>query len=294
MSRSDAFLLSIVVPVGDLGGHISELESWLINDSRIQIILVLDNADSETQLAILNSNKVKSITNLEIIEANFSNPGESRNRGMRSAKGVWINFTDADDIIFANKLIQILNSELTSDKNYVVGNYETFNFKSGKIMQNRQSNLSELLASLPMALGLWRFTFRREHLLKQEVHFPALNMAEDQIFYLLAHPQTDEIFFTDEVVYRYFVGGRFQLTQNPAKVGDLQSAIKITLGIVELDAREFFDFLPSQIYALLSNSAEISTIFKVKILFEYVLEISRKFGVWGLVRLIAYPIRRLF
>jgi hypothetical protein len=63
--------------------------------------------------------------------------------------------------------------------------------------------------------------------------------------------------------------------------------------LVNLDQREYFDFLPAQFFALLLNKAEMSFIGKIRIGIKLALVIHRVFGTAGLVRVLTYPVRRL-
>ena len=293
VQKSNPFELSVVVPVGNLNGEISELESWVENDPRIEIILVLDNSDISTKLAIHKSKKINSTSNIEILEASFGNPGDARNFGMSHARGKWICFVDADDTLNVFDLMELLDSPRVIGKKIVVGNYEIYSIKSKAVLPIKHSTLDELLGNLPSAIGLWRFTFLRQHLVARNIKFPSLSMAEDQIFFLRLQSTAEEMVFTDKVLYRYFVGGAHQLTRNPSKVRDLQSSIPITMSLVKLNNLKFFDVLPSQMFALLLNNAELSLPFKVKYIFRLLIDMRKEFGISGVMRVITYPLRRL-
>lgn len=292
MPSSSAFKLSVIVPVGSLSGNIAQLESWVVDDKKVQIILILDNPDAETRLAIRGSAVVNAVGSIEMYDVNFGNPGEARNFGMSKARGEWITFTDADDHLYLCELIKIIESTQVIGKNLIVGNYERFDEALNRGSPVECSDLADVLDSLPSGLGLWRFSFRNEFLKAKEVKFPPLSMAEDQIFYLSLQPSEEEICFVNKILYRYCVGGDCQLTGNPVKVSDLQKAIIITLNQVDPRNWKYFDFLSAQIFSLILNKAEMTVSDKFRYVFERLTDIARKFGLSGLVRFGTYPVRR--
>lgn len=292
MPKPNDYQLSVVVPIGNLGGNISELESWVPNDPRIEIILILDTEDIDTKSSIKNSRKINSIINKVIIEASFGNPGDARNLGMLHARGSWISFVDADDVLKVHELMEVIETHDEIGKNVIVGNYEVLNLKTKKNRSVNYFELDDLLSSLPSGLGLWRFTFRREYLNAKGVKFPNISMAEDQVFYLGLQPSSREIIFCIKSLYRYTLGGEHQLTSNPLKIGDLKKAIPLSMNLINPNERKYFDFLSAQIYSLLLNKTNSPLISKLKYILFILKGILLKFGLSGLQQVITYPLRR--
>lgn len=293
MPRSKSYELSVVVPVGNLNGNITELESWIENNSKLQIIIVLDNSDPETKTAIYESTKINSNKYLEIFEVKFDNPGESRNFGMQHAQGEWICFVDADDFLNLDNVRNVLASPIINGKNVLIGNYEIKNLETEAVSQVKYLDVDILISKLPSAVGLWRFVFRVDYLASMNVKFPSLSMAEDQIFYLRCKPKREEIAFTEKFLYRYSRGGENQLTQNPSKIKDLQNAIPITISLLSQTKLEAFDFLPAQIFAYLTNKSDSSLFLKSRFMLRTMRQIWNEFGLSGILRIFTYPVRRL-
>ncbi len=103
-------LVSVIIPLYNSGNYIKETIQNVLEQSYKNIeILVVDDGSSDNSLKVaksFESNKVKIFTQ--------PNKGASaaRNLGLREAKGEFIQFLDADDLLSTNKIeeqVKILN-----------------------------------------------------------------------------------------------------------------------------------------------------------------------------------------
>lgn len=293
MAIEDSYMLSVVVPVGQLNGNIAALKSWIATAKNVQVIMVLDHSDDKTHDAIQLSSAITSHPGIQIFQVDFRNPGESRNFGLTKATGSWVLFADSDDVPQISNIEKAIDSAKETE-DIIVGNYEIVAVKTGKITKQEAGNLSDLIKSLPKNLGLWRFVFRNEYLRESRVQFPPLCMAEDQVFYLELNPRETQFKFANLVFYSYHVGNTFQLTSNPEKIQDLR--IAISLSIENISRGQTFrnlDFLSAQFFSLLGNSSKKHLIGNLLFLLETSRNISTQFGIGKLLMISTYPLRRL-
>jgi glycosyltransferase involved in cell wall biosynthesis len=224
----------------------------------------------------------------------FGNPGETRNFGYEKCLGEWIFFSDSDD---EPAILTILSSvENVHDESIkvIVGNYEAYRSEQNCIDKIESQNLSVLLDSLPSGLGLWRFIFRKHYLDGKKIKFPALSMAEDQVFFLSLKVEQSEIKFEDKIFYRYFISRPFQLTRNKLKIQELKKSIQMTVKILEKDSKtNRFDFLSAQYFSLVLNCSKKYLVGNLLFLLKTSRTIIKRLGYKKMLLLISYPVRRI-
>jgi len=98
MVFEENYMLSVVVPVGQLDGEITALQTWISIANNVQIIMVLDHSDDKTRDAIHLTSAITSHPGIQIFQVDFRNPGDSRNFGLTKATGSWVLFADSDDV----------------------------------------------------------------------------------------------------------------------------------------------------------------------------------------------------
>ncbi len=94
-------LITVVVPCYNSGDKLNNVLTSLRNQtypaSRLQIITV-DDHSSDNTLSILKEN-AESFPNFEVFSCRSKGVSEARNTGIENAKGEYIAFVDADDIV---------------------------------------------------------------------------------------------------------------------------------------------------------------------------------------------------
>ena len=173
----DSFLLSIVIPVTNLADDLDQLRNSLASAlelNEVQVVLVHDKRDEKTAEQLSQIVRQYANSNLVFLEGFFGNPGAARNAGMKTSKGEWIAFWDADDLGDAMSLLHDVKKNCDS-KLAIIGQFKKF-----EILKSKVTLLSETMSllHLPGNPGLWRMAFRNNQLLA----FPEISMGEDQVF----------------------------------------------------------------------------------------------------------------
>jgi len=133
--------VSVIIPCHNAEKFIGEcLESVIQQTYTETEIICVENNSSDNTLSVLNEYQKNHPQKIIIISE--SQPGASlaRNSGLAIAKGEWIQFLDADDILLPEKINSQINLISQTNSDLVVGNYSrTENNKTENIIQIKNS-----------------------------------------------------------------------------------------------------------------------------------------------------------
>jgi len=130
-------LVSVIIPTYNVAYYLSEcIESVLSQTYKEYEIIIVDNNSIDETLEVAEKYKTQYPTLITIFKEKRQGAAIARNTGLKYAKGDWIQFLDADDIMLNNKLeVQLklieqniafivgawiyLNTDLIKDFHYV-------------------------------------------------------------------------------------------------------------------------------------------------------------------------------
>lgn len=92
-------LVSVIIPAYNASGTIIPCINSVLQQtySNIEIIIINDGSNDNTQQIVEDYKEVKKISNLLIYEQSNSGPSVARNKGINLANGKYIAFLDSDD-----------------------------------------------------------------------------------------------------------------------------------------------------------------------------------------------------
>ncbi len=226
--------LSLIIPVYNAEKYIAEcLDSLLDQDlspEEYEIICVNDGS-RDNSLSILETYAGRH-TNVRIITKENGGVTTARNTGLTAAKGDYIWFVDADDLIKEQVLgrLKALIPETGCDR-VVFGAYQfTDRLTEEELEQSRMLQLTTNTSWYDAVV--WRSLLRRDFLRKQNLYFryPEITHGEDGLFMYevtLAAPVTAE---TEEVLYFYRVhsGSADNAVSSEIRQRKLRSHIRVT------------------------------------------------------------------
>ena len=218
--------LTIVVPISNMAGKLTNLSNWLVaasNSPRVRVILVHDIRDN------LTSSELKSLTsecgNVKLIEKYFGNPGSARNEGFRHVTTEWVTFWDSDDIPIWQKYLEMISNVI--DENIAMGEYSERNVKqkTAKHHSIDSTNQKKILNHILENPGVWRMIFRTSKL--HVTSFADTKMGEDQYFLFQLNLGDEKISVFKENVYFYMTNQESQLTNSSSSSDELFRTIKL-------------------------------------------------------------------
>lgn len=200
---------SVIVPAYNSEKYIAETLECLIAQSLgdIEIIVVNDGStDSTPEIIDLYCAKHGNIRRVDQVNSGVST---ARNRGLEEARGEFVLFIDADDLIGGNTLELFYNRMTQSNADIGICAVESFGY-GGRVVNPYAAKLAVMdKIDVFDKLLLWNFVvsnkcYRRQRLVDSGVRFPLLRYTEDGAFFfryvLLTTP---EIIGVDGAVMRY-------------------------------------------------------------------------------------------
>ncbi len=136
-------LVSIIIPCYNSEPFITEcLESCQIQTYRHIEIIVIDDGSTDKSTEVVNQFIAKnSDLNCRLLSKENKGASSARNTGIKESNGIFIQFLDADDILFKDKIQSQINL-ISENQNcqLIVGSYETVNLQS---LKTRKRNYSD-------------------------------------------------------------------------------------------------------------------------------------------------------
>lgn len=207
-------LLSIIIPHYNLPGEL--LERCIASIVRQGIatadyeIIIVDDASQTPPVWI---EETFPDINIRLIIANHGGPGAARNRGIEEARGTYIEFIDADDmLVTGNGYRQCLDMLRQETPQILRFNYSVIR-PNGKSKREKTDTLT-FSGTISGAEYMFRFNlsgspctyfFQRELAMTKGVRFPENIYHEDEEFNTILHYHADTLIYSNAVLYRYCI-----------------------------------------------------------------------------------------
>lgn len=264
---SSTALISVIIPIGPSLVDFSKLKETLSLNKNLpnaEFILVIDSPNLDYFNLISQMASYIQMPNCRCIKVNFANPGETRNSGLDISSGKWIQFWDSDDVGDLNPIINFLE---VNDSDLLVQQYKLVNIESNDIASSNTKDIFDLVSNP----GIWRIAIRRSFM--NGARFPALAMAEDQVFIFRLLTMNPKIEFDTSCTYSYFIGSETQLTSQSGKMRDLPESMKL-ISATDCEKSRTSDFVQllflEKILMTTIKHAEAKIIFKsLRVFIEY-------------------------
>ena len=219
--------MSVIIPITRMAGRLANLEKTFEEClvEKIEFILVHDEQDSETQIeleALLS--KFKHI-NIRLFRKTFNSPGLARNYGVEYSTGSWFCFADSDDLPHISNLVRTAIGAQNSGAKVGLGNMLVVNGKHERLIESKYlcDRKRQSIAAFALNPAFGRFVFNSKEF--KSVKFPKIKMGEDQVYVANTKFLDFEIFFSDLLLYTYFIDLPDQATKNKKSLSELPNAL---------------------------------------------------------------------
>jgi glycosyltransferase involved in cell wall biosynthesis len=239
-------VLTAIVPVSGMADRLDHLEKWLptILNLDIQIIIVHDYKEGETENQLLAIVKAINSSKIEFLSGIYGSPGAARNAGLARVESEYVCFWDSDDLPHPQAVLSELEIH-SGEFDILIGQY-SWSFVNSNDVGHKKADDSSL-RDVGFNPGLWRMVFRMNFIMP--VKFKNMRMGEDQLFLAEVVALKPRLSFTNTVLYKYFMGHPNQLTQSPTAIAELLETFTEIVALRKKTSRiefEFFSILVSR------------------------------------------------
>ena len=228
-SASNEPLVSIVIPVYNAEEYLEEaLHSVSMQTYKNVEIICVDDGSSDNSLTILQRMQ-NTDSRFVILSLEHQGAGTARNLGMDKAKGEYILFFDADDILRKKSVQTLVETARKNDTDIVLFEYKKF--AEGKRVHTAHSArvlkvpMNRVISPVDVADRLyqadhgmsWNKLYNTEFLRRTGVRFQDLKNTEDEYFSRITTVEAGRILFLNKVFVDYRVDNKSSLQGEPCK-----------------------------------------------------------------------------
>jgi glycosyltransferase involved in cell wall biosynthesis len=210
--------VSVIIPVHNVAEYLQEcLDSVIAQTIKNIEILCVDDASTDNSASILSYNAA--IDNRIKVITHKKNMGSacSRNTGILHAKGEYIYYLDADDMI---KPEMLEKTTFFADKNHLdVTFFYSKAIEDGRLtnkldhllrlkhhypdIMTGQELYLELIKHESVGPAVWKQIYRTEFIMKNNLYFYNIRIAEDVPYHFLTYMLAERVKYIPEVYHYY-------------------------------------------------------------------------------------------
>lgn len=203
--------VSVVLPAHDVGPWIEECLRSILGEERIRIevIVIDDNSSDETYERAAGIAATDS--RVRVVAAEGHGGGQARNQGARLARGAYLMFCDADDLVAPDGILRMFQAARLTRAEMVVADFLKFSASHTwsptarwKLFTERRENVTLLeVPDLIRNRACWNRLLAREFWEREEIRFPTVPRSNDIVPMTLALTGARSITILPDVVYLY-------------------------------------------------------------------------------------------
>jgi glycosyltransferase involved in cell wall biosynthesis len=211
-------LVSIIIPIYNAEKYLEESLGSVLNQTYGYLeILCVNDGSTDGSVALLEKFQ-QTDGRIRILSQKNQGAGVARNLGMDEAKGEFIYFFDADDLLHKKAIETLVKAAIKQDTDIVLFGYYRFNedkksrvdfsaktlkVRLGKVISPR--DIADRLYQADHGMP-WNKLYKAEFLRKTGVKFQALKNTNDEFFSRITTVEADRILFLNKTFVGYRVG----------------------------------------------------------------------------------------
>ncbi len=170
-------------------------------------VIVVNDGSSDSTESILEEYQAQH-QNLYYYTQKNKGPATARNLGLKHAKGDYLYFFDADDIVDQDALTKLYDKAEKEKADVVIARYDIFNEYTISAVTNinkltKTKSISKYDPRLMWTFTLWNKLFRRKLVSGKKITFPSLSYSEDGVFTMRVILNAKKITGLDYIVLHY-------------------------------------------------------------------------------------------
>lgn len=256
MESFETPILSIVIPCYNCGDTLLSCVASISDDDRIEVVLIDDCSTDRTP--ILLKQYQKEMHRYSVVTASNSHnlgPGETRNTGIRLARGTYITFLDSDDILLPDACSILIEELLREDVDCLF--FDALMEKGERVehlsmFESAKMILHPVCREIALVFGrgcTWGKVYRRSVIADNKICFPSLPIGEDAAFSKKAFAHCARFGYLAKPLYLY-KDNPSSLMHNRSLLNENAYSIIFNSVVESLEREQFNDELNNLYYQL--------------------------------------------
>ena len=201
--------VSVIIPVYNNVKYLERCLKSVFSQNMEQMeVICIDDGSTDESILIL-SDYANRYGNLRLFHQENKGAGSARNLGIAKASGEFIAFLDADDFYYDNMALRKLYYTAKESGALICGG-SVCSFRNGiltldNLHREAKFTRNGLMAysDYPVCYGFWRFIYKKDLLVKNNIFFPDYRRCQDLPFLIKAMCESGYFYAVEDYVYCY-------------------------------------------------------------------------------------------
>lgn len=209
MNNDTESLLSIIIPTYNNGKLVTKLLSALAKQKYVEKaqVIIVDDGSTDDTMEILSQEDLPS--NFSVISKKHTGVSSSRNYGIKLAKGKYVTFIDADDMVSDDYIASFVEFYL-SQKTY--SDVVIFDVNEDTLDKYRKASAEDVCGLIEgiknnkpfVSVGIHSKFYLKDLMIKSNIKFdPNLRVGEDLIFNASCILAAQQVILSNKKLYFY-------------------------------------------------------------------------------------------
>lgn len=211
--KTQTDLVSVIIPVYNIESYVRKCLESISKQSYKNMEILIINDGSTDDTGVICDEFVKKDERFRVIHKNNSGVSDSRNQGIKGAKGKYLVFVDGDDYVaedYISTLVRVIkcNTAEVGCADYYVESADIIEVHSDKtetVVTMNSNEAINLLSYESFYQGyLWNKIFERKVIIDNDLYFePEIKIWEDMLFCLKYFAHIESVSYIHKPIYYY-------------------------------------------------------------------------------------------